>query len=709
MTGEFTIDWLSLTISLFNTILLLWLGLAILLNAERRRWGVWFVGGGLLTGGAFFLSHSAILGLGLDFFDQGVNLWWQVGWIPVVALPFAWYVIMLWYTGFWDDKETLLYRRHRRWFALAVILTLGTSAIFLFANPMPGSVYLPLLDLSTPLSIGGVPLLILIYPLHLVLSFGLSLDVLRRPGPSGRVMGELARQRANPWLLAATVVLLGVSLLVGGVLGMLLVEARQGTYANQMTPTLAWFDLSIVLLIALAVILTGQALVTYEIFTGKTLPRRGLRRYWHRAVGLAAGYSALVAWSLILPLRAIFSLLLATIMMTVFYALLSWRSFAERERYIENLRPFVVSHRLYDQLLRSSSTVPLNVDAVTPFGSLCRDILGAQVAHLIPLGPLAPFAGPPLAYPSDLMPDLPPLEEVTNKLDSPQVMWIPIAPERYGGASWAVPLWSERGIIGVLLLGMKRDGGLYTQEEIEIARTVGERLIDVRASAEMAGRLMALQRQRMAESQVLDQRARRVLHDDTLPQLHAAMLALRKLQPDSERAPEEVITLLGEVHRQIADLLREMPITSAPEVAKLGLFGALQRAVEDELGGAFNEVGWDIALRAQEEADSIPPLTAEVVYYAAREAVRNAARHGRRENKEDSLRLKFSAKWKDGLEVLIEDNGKGMTMVDEMEGERGQGLALHSTMMAVVGGSLSVESAPGIYTRVLLELPQDVW
>jgi signal transduction histidine kinase len=709
MTGEFTIDWLSLTISLFNTILLLWLGLAILLNAERRRWGVWFVGGGLLTGGAFFLSHSSILGLGLDFFGQGVNLWWQVGWVPVVALPFAWYVIMLWYTGFWDDRETSLYRRHRGWFILAVVLTLGTSAIFLFANPMPGSTRLALLDLSTPLSISGVPLLILVYPLHLVLSFGLSLDVLRRPGPSGRVMGELARQRASPWLLAATVVLLGVSLLVAGVLGMLLIEARQGTFENRMTPTLAWFDLSIVLLIAVAVVLTGQAVVMYEIFTGKTLPRRGLQSYWRRAVGLAAGYSALVAWSLILPLRPIFSLLLATILMTVFYALLSWRSFAERERYIENLRPFVASQRLYDQLLRSSTAEPLNVDAVTPFASLCGEILGTRVAYLIPLGPLAPFAGPPLSYPPDHMPEFPPLEEVTGKLDSPQVMWIPIDPAHYGGASWAVPLWSERGMIGVLLLGMKLDGGLYTQEEIEIARTVGERLIDVRASAEMASRLMALQRQRMAESQVLDQRARRVLHDDTLPQLHAAILELRKVLPDGDQSPDEVITLLGEVHRQIADLLRDMPATSAPEVTKLGLFGALQRSVEDELRGAFNAVDWEIAPKAQEEAESIPALTSEVLYYAAREAVRNAARHGRREDQEDSLRLKFSARWKDGLQVLIEDNGKGMTMADEVDGQRGQGLALHSTMMAVVGGALSVESAPGIYTRVLLTLPQDVW
>jgi len=52
-----------------------------------------------------------------------------------------------------------------------------------------------------------------------------------------------------------------------------------------------------------------------------------------------------------------------------------------------------------------------------------------------------------------------------------------LALHQAGGAVWAVPLWSERGLIGALLLGEKRDGGLYTQEEIEIARATGERCV----------------------------------------------------------------------------------------------------------------------------------------------------------------------------------------------------------------------------------------
>ena len=93
------------------------------------------------------------------------------------------------------------------------------------------------------------------------------------------------------------------------------------------------------------------------------------------------------------------------------------------------------------------------------------------------------------------------------------------------GRSWRCRYGRSEQLIGLLLLGPKADGGLYTEEAIEIARDGGERLLDNLASAEMARRLMALQRQRLAESQVVDRRSRRVLHDDVLPYLHTAMLA----------------------------------------------------------------------------------------------------------------------------------------------------------------------------------------
>jgi hypothetical protein len=50
--------------------------------------------------------------------------------------------------------------------------------------------------------------------------------------------------------------------------------------------------------------------------------------------------------------------------MTVAFAFVSWRSFAERERYIAHLRPFAASQHLYEQLLTAGGS--LGMDAGRP-------------------------------------------------------------------------------------------------------------------------------------------------------------------------------------------------------------------------------------------------------------------------------------------------------------------------------------------------------
>src|SRR5512145_1347851 len=102
MSGILLLDWAVLAVSLFNTILLSWLGLTVLLNAERRTGGLWLAGGAMLLGGVFFFSHTAIVGAGPLFLTVPLDFWWHLGWVPVLLLPFAWYTVMLWYNGFWD-------------------------------------------------------------------------------------------------------------------------------------------------------------------------------------------------------------------------------------------------------------------------------------------------------------------------------------------------------------------------------------------------------------------------------------------------------------------------------------------------------------------------------------------------------------------------------------------------------------------------------
>ena len=90
--------------------------------------------------------------------------------------------------------------------------------------------------------------------------------------------------------------------------------------------------------------------------------------------------------------------------------------------------------------------------------------------------------------------------------------------------------------------------------------------------------------------------------------------------------------------------------------------------------------------------------------------MRNAARHARRVEGARPLRLCISLGGDRELKLVVEDNGVGFAPAESAAGGNpepvsGRGLALHSTMMAVIGGSLEVESASQEFTRVSLRLP----
>ncbi|MBI4673768.1 MAG: hypothetical protein HY741_19140 [Chloroflexi bacterium] len=686
MSGNFLLDTAVLAVSLFNTMLLLWLGIVVVLGADRKRWGILLAGGGLLSGGIFFLTHTAIIARGLRAATFDLDVLWHFGWLPIIAAPLAWYFVMLWYAGILDARaapSSPLRRIHLAGLAFNGACALMLFVLILFVGSLPTFKQVVTFGREGYVPTPGTPLLVVVYAVYNIACMALAIHALQHPEPSARWMGDLARVRAKPWLTGASLALLVVSMLVSALVLVLFfwLDAGWVTRENDLRQILAGFDALLGGLVAVAVILIGKAAVSYEIFTGKVLPRRGFLRQWRRAVILAAGYSLLIAATLTLPLSAVYALLLATLLLVTFYALVSVREFGERERVVRELRPFLQAHEM---------------DAGegggrAAFDSLCENVLNVRVAYLCPR---VPFASP-LAFPPNAEPPCA-LVAALDAQFAAHALAAPVAPETYRGASWAIPLKSERGLLGVLLLGERLDNSLYTQEEMEIAQATGERVVQAQASAELTRRLIELQRGRMATTQVIDRRARRELHDEILPQLHTAMLSV------SAGETRDALTQLQTVHRALSNLLREMPAGASPQIEKYGVIGALRRAVDDEFGGAFEGVTWEIEPRAESVARNLASLNAEVLYAAAREAVRNAAKHGRGGNKTRALHLCVRALWQDGLVLEIEDDGAGVLPAGN---GTGQGLQLHSTMLAVIGGALTLERV-GDKTRVRLVAPR---
>jgi signal transduction histidine kinase len=703
MSGNVFLNWAALSVSLFNTILLLWLGLIVLLNAERRTWGAWLSAFALLAGALFFLSHTVLLGYGFELPAGALNFWWQLGWIPLVGIPLAWYAIMLWYSSHWETSIVTATFGRRSIFWLCMVIAIFITAALLFSSPLPSASELIQYNLTASPSWHGFPVLILFYPLYALLCTVLSIEALLHPAPSQRVMGEFARQRARPWLVISSVLLLLVSLLVAGVVGWFALFVYAQPFRPQITSTLVGFDLLIAVLIAATILVVGQAVVSYEVFTGKILPRQGLLRYWRWAVSLAAIFGGLMSWGALLPLRPIYNLLLSSTLITIFFALLSWRSYAVGNRNLEILRP--AAARLGDNL--SPGT-----EMQLPFQVLCAQVLDARTALMVPLGQFSDLMGPPVSYPSGQPPPPPDLDELVTRIGREQTLCLPLAPQRNSSLTWAVPLWNEGGLIGLLLLSDKRGGSLYTQEEVEIARSVCERLINSQVNIEMRQRLLALQRQHLTESQVVDRRTRRSLHDEILPDLHALILALSSPAADNPQV-EAAVKDLSQVHGKIADLLHNLPPAVEPDFSRLGLVAALQQTVQREFQGNFDQVRWQIDEQAEQKSLRLPSTASEVLFYAAREAIRNAVRHGGSSEGSQPLRLTLEFAWEKGLKITVEDNGVGLQPSQPVDANNSlpkdsRGLALHSTLMAVIGGSLTLESNPGVFTRLTLFLPENL-
>ena len=166
-----------------------------------------------------------------------------------------------------------------------------------------------------------------------------------------------------------------------------------------------------------------------------------------------------------------------------------------------------------------------------------------------------------------------------------------------------------------------------------------------------------------------------------------------------------------------------MPSSLSPPINQLGLFGALQKSVEEEFARDFQNVRWEIADAAQEYSQRLSPLVSEVLFHAARETIRNAAKYGRAVQSDENaaLELCISGSAENEFRIAISDNGVGLNRAanraqsrDRNGGENksenqatgsGHGLALHSTMMAVIGGKLAVENQTPRGVRAVLSLP----
>ncbi len=200
-----------------------------------------------------------------------------------------------------------------------------------------------------------------------------------------------------------------------------------------------------------------------------------------------------------------------------------------------------------------------------------------------------------------------------------------------------------------------------------------------------------------------EERARlsRELHDETVQTLialhHQAHLALRALDRDPEGARRRLQALVRTAESATAELRRLIRALRPPYLEDLGLIPTLENLLEGlppELERSFKVEGTPRRLPSEVE------LT---LYRVVQEALHNVVRHAGARRVE--VRIAFDP---DRVRVWVTDDGRGFALPRPFEALARTGhfglLGMRERAQAV-GGTLTVRSAPGRGTTVVLEVP----
>jgi len=190
----------------------------------------------------------------------------------------------------------------------------------------------------------------------------------------------------------------------------------------------------------------------------------------------------------------------------------------------------------------------------------------------------------------------------------------------------------------------------------------------------------------------------RELHDSTAQSLAALLLELSVLSAENtEPGLEARIARIRTIVSDVLDEVRLVAHTVHPRVLDdLGLSAALQLLARE----TQERSGITVTCSAPASVLSIDAASASTLYRVAQEAVGNAIRHSR------ATRVSIGiSQGSSGIELEVGDDGIGFN-TNEVERRRpGMGLFTMRERAALVGGRLTLQSLPGVGTRVVVVVP----
>lgn len=262
-------------------------------------------------------------------------------------------------------------------------------------------------------------------------------------------------------------------------------------------------------------------------------------------------------------------------------------------------------------------------------------------------------------------------------------------------AGMIVPLVAARRGLGVMIaIDRLGDDPRFSDEDLRLAESYAERAaVAVDHSQRVARDAL---RRAVAAQELERRRLARELHDETGQALTSMLLGLTTVE--AAQTPEQVREAVAGLRRLVVSTLqdvRRLAVELRPTALDdFGLLPALKR-----LGQTVSERrGLDVQVEARLGSARLQAETETAVYRIVQEALTNVVKHA------DARHVSILVTRKNrSVSVMIEDDGKGFEL--EGAGSAGLGLLGMQERVALLDGSLVVESSPGQGTTLVLELP----
>jgi signal transduction histidine kinase len=258
-----------------------------------------------------------------------------------------------------------------------------------------------------------------------------------------------------------------------------------------------------------------------------------------------------------------------------------------------------------------------------------------------------------------------------------------------------VPLVVRGRAIGIVAVHDKLGReARFSDADLRLAEIFAAR---VAAAVDLSERVARDTVRRVIEAQELERsRLARELHDETGQALTSILLGLKgiraaRTEEEGERVEAELRELVVQALQDVRSLAVELRPSALDD---FGLGPALQRLAE-----TFSERSGIVTLvEPNLGAERLPPETETVLYRLVQEALTNVVKHSAASHVSIVLSRRDG-----GVNALVEDDGRGFVPAEVSADALG--LVGMRERLALLGGSLAVESTPGEGTALAAYVP----